>query len=561
MKPLQFIAGATALFGALTLVGCTAQTESTTAPIGSAPTGPVVSAPVGTIEGRMDGDIRVFKGIPYAEPPVGEARWTPPVAKADWEGTLEASAFGPACIQPDTSQAGIYAIDVGEMSEDCLSLNIWAPEKAEGAPVLVWIHGGALITGASKQPIYDGKRLAEEGVILVSINYRLGIFGYLAHPELSAESPLGVSGNYGLLDQIEALKWIERNIEAFGGDPENVTIAGESAGALSVMYLMASPLAEGLFDKAIAQSGYMTSTPALKEVRHGQPSSEQVGMFVAAAMQAPSLSALREMEAEALSVASRQANFAAFANIDGHVLEVQLVEVFDRGEQAQVPVLTGFNSGEVRSLPMLAPTMPEDESAYEATISAQYGELSEDFLQLYPFELGQDAIYANTRDALYGWTSERMVRQQTEAGLPSYLYIFDHGYPAADALGLRAFHGSEMPYMFGNTDKVEPAWPAIPDTPTESALTDAMVRYWTSFASTGAPVAEDEPDWPAYGHERAYMAFLNDGPEPGIQFLPGMFELHERAVCRRRAHGGQPWNWNTGLWSPPLMSGEESGCS
>lgn len=558
MKPMQFFAALGAL--ALSLAACAVEPESSTPEGEPAPAGPVVSAPVGTLVGRMDGDIRVFKGIPYGEPPVGEARWTPPVAKADWEGTVDAGSFGPACIQPDARLAGIYAADIGEMSEDCLSLNVWAPEDAEGAPVLVWIHGGALITGASKEPMYDGRRLAEEGVVLVSINYRLGIFGYLAHPELSAESPLGVSGNYGLLDQVEALKWVDRNIEAFGGDPENVTIAGESAGALSVMYLMASPLADGLFDRAIAQSAYMITTPELKDLSHGQPSAEQIGMFLAAAMQTPTVAALREMDAQELSAASRQANFAAFANIDGYALERQLVEAFDLGEQAQVPILAGFNSGEIRSLTMLAPTMPEDEGAYEATIRAQYGELADAFLQLYPAELGQDAIYATTRDALYGWTSERMVRQQTEAGHPSYLYIFDHGYPAADELGLHAFHGSELPFMFGNPRKVGPNWPAIPNTRTEEALSDAMVSYWASFASTGTPVAGDAPDWPAYGSERGYMAFLDDGPEAGTHLMPGMFELHERAVCRRRVQGSQPWNWNAGLWSPPLMSGEESGC-
>ena len=213
----------------------------------------------------MEGDLRVFKGIPYALPPVGSARWKPPSPMPRWAGVRKATEFGPACFQPKAQLSSIYAWTPVPMSEDCLTLNIWAPTGARKAPVFFWIHGGALTTGSSRDALYDGARLAEQGIVVVSINYRLGVLGWLAHPELSEESPLGISGNYGLLDQIEALQWVRRNIGAFGGDPSNVTIAGESAGGLSVMYLMAAPPARGLFAKAIAESAYMISTPELKQ--------------------------------------------------------------------------------------------------------------------------------------------------------------------------------------------------------------------------------------------------------------------------------------------------------
>jgi para-nitrobenzyl esterase len=222
----------------------------------------VVTTPAGALQGEVEDGVRAFKGIPYAQPPVGRARWTPPKPLAPWPGVREASAFGPACVQPAQPAKSLYADDLGPMSEDCLTLNVWAPADAKGAPVLVWIHGGSLVSGASREAIYDGANLARRGVVVVSINYRLGVLGYLAHPQLSAESPDKVSGNYGLLDQLAALRWVQANIAAFGGDPANVTIAGQSAGGLSVLYLMVSPTARGLFAKAIAESSYAISTPS-----------------------------------------------------------------------------------------------------------------------------------------------------------------------------------------------------------------------------------------------------------------------------------------------------------
>jgi para-nitrobenzyl esterase len=520
------------------------------APHPSASQGSVVKAPDGLLEGRLEGTLRSFKGIPYAAAPVGSARWRAPTSPSAWSGIKQASQFGPACPQPAAGDTSIYANDLGPTSEDCLTLNIWSPVNAAHAPVFVWIHGGALQGGSSKEAMYDGARLAARGIIVVTINYRLGVLGYLALPALSAESSVGVSGNYGLLDQIEALRWVKRNIGAFGGDPANVTVAGESAGGLSVMYLLASPDARGLFAKAIAESAYMISTPELKQQRFGAPAAEETGTALAAALHAPDLAALRAMDAQALTVAAVAAHFAPFGVVDGHILPKQLVDAFNRGEQARVPLLAGFNSGEIRSLRFLAPPPPATSVDYERIIRARYGDLADPFLQLYPGSTLQESVLATTRDALYGWTAERLVIKQAALGLPAFLYLFDHGYPSADAAGLHAFHASELPFVFGTADRTPPHWPKIENTSKEVRLSDAMIGYWSSFAKTGVPRAANEPDWPAYGSAAAYMAFT-DAPHPEAHLFPGMYALHEEAVCRR-SNANLAWNWNVGVISPPL---------
>jgi para-nitrobenzyl esterase len=534
------------------LIGCmaTAACLAFAAPSYAEP-GPVVDAPAGVAIGETEGALHVFKGLPYAAAPTGLARWTPPRPRPRWPGVRDATQFGPACFQPLSGPGNIYADNPASMSEDCLSLNIWAPADARHAPVMVWIHGGSLTTGSGSETVYDGSRLAARGVIVVTINYRLGVLGYLAHPGLSAESPLGVSGNYGLLDQIEALRWVKANIAAFGGDPSNVTVAGESAGGLSVMYLMASPFARGLFSKAIAESAYMISTPELKQRRFGEAPAEESGLKLAAKLHAPDIAALRAMDAGALTKAAVAAGFAPFGVVDGKVLPAQLVEVFDKGEQAPVPILAGFNSGEIRSLRFLAPPAPALASTYEKAIRDRYGDLADAYLKLYPSTNVPESILASTRDAIYGWTAERLVRKQAALGQPSYLYLFDHGFPAADDAGLHAFHASEVPFVFGTLNRTPASWPKAPPTTAETKLSDAMVGYWTSFIRDGAPQAAAEPAWPRFDPSGAFMAF-QAAPKAYDDLFPGMYALDEAVVCRRRAVGDIAWNWNVGIISPPL---------
>lgn len=517
---------------------------------------PVVRAPAGAVKGQSEGSVNAFKGLPYAQPPVGAARWKPPVEMPAWSDVRDATKFGAACIQPKARSGSIYAWDLGAVGEDCLFLNVWAKQGATNAPVMVWIHGGALTTGSGSEPMYDGAKLAERGVVVVSINYRLGVFGYLALSQLSAESQQAISGNYGLLDQIEALRWVNKNIAAFGGDPSNVTIAGESAGALSVMYLMTAPPARGLFHKAIAQSAYMISMPELKQTRFGEQPAEAIGARIVTAAGAKDMAALRAMDPQQLMATAAGAGYFPLGTVDGKVLPRQLVEVFDRGEQAPVPILAGFNSGEIRSLRFLAPPVPSSAAAYETAIRDRYADLADAFLRLYPKTPLEESLLATTRDALYGWTSERLVRKQTTLGQRSFLYLFDHGYPAAEAAGMHAFHASELPYLFGTASRTPPLWPKVPSTPTETKLSEAMIQYWTSFMRSATPAADNQDRWPAYGSTRAHMTFGSE-PRAGTHLMPGMYELNEQVVCRRRVNGTQSWNWNVGIVAPPLPPSAE----
>lgn len=515
--------------------------------------GPVVVAPAGSVEGASEDGLSVFRGIPYAAPPVGEQRWRAPVPASRWDGVRDATKFGAACMQPKPRAANIYAWDLPTMSEDCLSLNIWMPKEAHGAPVFVWIHGGALTSGSGADPLYDGSALAKRGIVVVSLNYRLGALGYLALPGLSAENADHVSGNYGLLDQIAALEWVKRNIGSFGGDGGNVTIAGESAGGLSVMYLMTAPAARGLFHKAIAQSAYMVSAPGLKDRINGMVPAEEQGSEFAAKLGAADLAALRAMPAEEIASKAPATGFFPFPAVDGKVVPRQLVDSFDKGEQAPVPILAGFNSGEIRSLRFLLPKAPAGAAAYEAAVRTGYGELANLFLARYPAKNIEESMLAATRDAMYGWTSERLVSNQSALGQRSYYYFFDHGYPAMEEWNLHAFHASELPYVFGTATRTPPLWPKIPDTIAEKKLSEAMTDYWTSFAATGTPRAKGQPDWPDYGERRGFLHFA-DAPRAGHNLFPGVSALHEAVVCRRRAAGDIPWNWNIGVISPPLPS-------
>ena len=466
-----------------------------------------------------------------------------------WRGERDATRSGPACPQPPRRPGSIYASPLAATSEDCLYLDIWAPEDARDLPVLVWIHGGSLIWGAGSEPYYDGSELARRGVVVVSINYRLGIFGYLAHPELSAESPNGISGNYGLLDQIAALQWVRDNIAAVGGNPGQVTIAGESAGGLSVLYLMASPGARGLFHGAIAQSSYLISTPALGDEVNGHEPAEAAGARLAVRLGAAGIADLRAMDAQALADGALREGFAVLGAIDGGVLPGQLVDVFERGEQARVPLIVGFNSGEMKSLPFLLPSLPATAGEYESEIHNRYGDLSDRFLSLYPSSDIRESAFAAVRDALYGWTAMKLAEAQKAAGLPAYIYYFDHGYPAARQAGLHGFHACELPYVFGTPGRVPPLWPAAPDTEVERELSRAIGDYWVSFALGRTPASRGFADWPDWSKTGRHLRF-DDVPRDEAALLPGMYAFNDDVIRRRREAGSVPWHWNVGVAAP-----------
>jgi para-nitrobenzyl esterase len=562
------------------------------------------------LQGVVDAStgVAAYKGIPYARPPVGELRWRPPVAAAAWQGVRDAGEFGPSCMQPPRSPSSLYFSSMAEPSEDCLTLNVWSPAGARKLPVMVWIHGGSLVTGSSSEPLYDGTQLARQGIVVVSINYRLGVFGYLAHPALSAESPQRVSGNYGLLDQIEALRWVRDNIAAFGGDPEQVTIAGESAGGLSVIALLASPLARGLFSKAIAQSGRVSTFRELRDHTSGSPhpqplsrkgrgatnselsrrgrgatnselsrgesgamnsgltsgraSAESVGAALAAKAGASNAAMLRSTDAATLFKAAVATGWQSEPVIDGVVLTRQIAETFARGEQAKVPIIAGFNEGELRSFPALVPKVPDSKDAYRAEVRRRFGARAEDFLAIYPGDDPKADAMASIRDGLHGWAAQFLVRRQAEAGQPAYLYYFRHSTPEQTERDLAAFHASELPYLFGvagDSEALGPNWPRTPHSQAEAELSRAMMSYWTSFVRDGVPKAAGLPDWPRFTAEQRGYLDIDDRPSARHDLHPEAFAFADALIETRRRQGCG-WRFDVGFSAfvpPPAGQGDD----
>ncbi|MEP7244671.1 MAG: carboxylesterase family protein [Gammaproteobacteria bacterium] len=530
---------------------CLAAVSAAGSAVGASETRPQVRVRAGILQGVTEASagVAAYKGIPYARPPTGELRWRAPVPAPAWDGVRDARAFGYACLQPPSPPTSLYYGGMASINEDCLTLNVWAPTGAKKLPVMVWIHGGALVGGSSSEPLYDGVKVAKQGVVFVSINYRLGLLGYLAHPALSAESPQRLSGNYGLLDQIEALRWVHGNIAAFGGDPGQVTIAGESAGGLSVIALLASPPARGLFAKAIVQSGYMPSYRALHDEALGLPSAEAAGAALAKAAGASNAAALRAADLVALFQAGLATGWQPEPVIDGVALPRQFADVFARGEQARVPVLAGFNEGEIRSLLFLAPKAPDSQAAYEADVRRRFGARASDFLAVYPGVDPRADAMDSIRDGLYGWAAHYLVRQQAAGGQPAYLYFFRHSTPAQRARDLAAFHASELPYVFGQVGEsaaLGPNWPRPPLTSTESQLSDAMLSYWTSFVRTGVPKAPGMPPWPRFtAQDRGYLD-IEERPAAARDLKPAAFAFADALVASRRAEG-RGWRLDIGF--------------
>lgn len=517
----------------------------------------------GMLQGMADpaGKVVAFKGIPYAKPPTGALRWRPPAPAPGWQGVRDARSFGHACLQPPQSPTGLYSGGMVATSEDCLTLNVWAPAGARKLPVMVWIHGGALSGGSSSEPLYDGAKLARQGIVLVSINYRLGLLGYLAHPALSAESPRHLSGNYGLLDQIEALRWVRANIAAFGGDPGRVTIAGESAGGLSAIALLASPAARGLFARAIVQSGYMPSYRALHAETRGLPSAEAAGTALAKAAGASDAAALRAADPAVLFKAGLATGWQPEPVIDGTLLKRQLADTFARGEQAKVPVLAGFNEGEIRSLLFLMPRAPDSQAAYVADVRRRFGAAADAYLAVYPGADPRADVMASVRDGLYGWAAQYLVRQQAAAGQPAYLYFFRHSTPAQRARDLAAFHASELPYIFGQVGPsatLGPNWPRPPLTESEARLSDAMMRYWVSFVRAGVPAAPGAVPWPRYTARRPFYLDIDDRPSAGRRLQPAAFAWAD-ALVARRLREGRGWRYDIGFSAFPAQAANRGG--
>jgi para-nitrobenzyl esterase len=386
-------------------------------------------------------------------------------------------------------------------SEDCLYLNVWTPAVARAdLPVMVWIHGGALTRGSGAIDLYDGTRLAQKGVVVVTLNYRLGILGYFAHPELVAESAHGSAGNYGALDQIHALRWVRDNIQAFGGNPDNVTIFGQSAGAWSISVLQASPLAAGLFDKVIAQSGgRLDHRPELA-------AAASAGSEFGRVSGAPSLAALRDLPAQELLLAAEKAGFPANDIVDGWVLPQQPYTLFAAGKQNHVPVLVGFNQDEGTTLNVAA-LVPENSELYVANVNSLYGDSADEFLAVYPADALHGSVLDAFRDYWFGWQALAWATLTRNVGEHAYVYHFSHAPPGPRRDGLGAYHLAEVAYAFDNAHLLGDGATTV-DTRLAATLSD----FWVAFARTGRPAVEGQPPWPLFeADEKGYMSFGDTG--------------------------------------------------
>lgn len=469
----------------------------------------VVKLSDGLVAGdRASDGVRIFKGIPFAAPPVGGLRWRAPQPVAPWTGTRSAKAFGTNCVQnivPERKPWTSEFMASGPIGEDCLYLNVWTPSaSAATRPVFVWFHGGGLVEGSGAIPIYDGTALAKKGVVVVTINYRLGIFGYFAHPDLTAEAAGRGASNFGYFDQIAALQWVQRNIAAFGGDPSRVTIGGQSAGAGSVHALTASPIARGLFTQAIAHSGSGVGRAA-----RALADAERDGVRLAESVGARTLEDLRKLPPGALtSAVPPGAPIRWNAVVDGRLLPAEIDAVFARGQQNDVPTLTGLTADEGSSAPTYG-TLGAD--AFRTVLRERFGDLADEALRLYPVSTPEQTTAsqkASARDqglvSMHVWASRRARTGRTKA----YTYYWTHTLPGPDAGTYGAFHTSEVPYVFNALTAGRPF------TGADRAIAETMSSYWANFIATGDPNGTALPRWPAFEPGKAMTMEAGDAFAP-----------------------------------------------
>jgi para-nitrobenzyl esterase len=485
---------------------------------------PTVTTNAGKVAGFKEGNINVFKGIPFAAPPVGELRWKAPQPIKPWSGVKDCIQFAASPMQfdpvPFMCWSEEFLIPKKPIDEDCLYLNVWAKNTATKKPVLVYIYGGGFVSGGAGCAIYDGKEMAEKDVVFVSINYRVGVFGFLAHPELTKESGYGASGNYALLDMIASLKWVKENIAAFGGDPNQVTIAGQSAGAFAVNHLCASPLAKGLFKGAIAQSGGSVLTSALRPTTSLQQA-ENMGLDFAKKLNARSIEDLRKLSAQNIFNANQGLTYPIE---DGYVLPSSIADIYANGKQNDVALILGWNLDDKVTGP------PVKAEAYKQQLQKQFGANADKVLQYYPAT--NDVIAAASQDNLsrdgffgvqgYAWANAQLLKGKSNV----FVYNFNRKLPSYSAASnFGAFHTGEVPYVFNNLKTVNRPWEEI-----DIQLADQVSNYWVNFVKTGNPNGTNLTIWPAYNAQKEQVLIINKQTEAklmpfkeGLQFLSTIY--------------------------------------
>jgi para-nitrobenzyl esterase len=489
-----------------------------------------ISEPVQLDTGLISGvqgrhaDVRVFKGIPFAAPPVGDLRWREPQPPAHWPEVRKCDCFGPIPMQLPVPKGTFYQQEYFQdeqpgVSEDCLYLNVWtaAASAKERRPVMVWIYGGGMTRGYGSEPCFDGEAFARRGVVLLTFNYRLGIFGLFAHPELSRESAHHVSGNYAELDQIAALQWVRRNIAAFGGDPANVTVFGQSAGGASINRLLVAPQAKGLFQRAISESAAVLNS---RDSKAKLAEMEQRGVKLAGMLGLRSLADLRALPATNLLAAADKVRFDP--NIDGWVLPELAVDIFARGGQQPVPLLLGSTSDEGPYADVKAEIFRED-------MRKRLGDKLDKFLKLYP--AGSDAEARDSKHDERGdesFAGERAeARWQARLGQPVFLYYFDRKPPGRERERYGAFHASELVYVFDNLEATRRPWEKV-----DRKLAELMNAYWINFAAKGDPNGPGLPKWPAYDPQTDISMELGDHVGPRAAADKARLDFIEPLVWR-----------------------------
>jgi len=481
-----------------------------------------VKTNAGDVEGTAsaDGKVQIFKGIPYAAPPVGPLRWKEPQPLVHWDGVKKTTDFGARCMQGNVF--GDMAFRDSGPSEDCLYLNVWTAKAAAGAklPVMVWIYGGGFQAGATSEGRQDGEYLAHKGVVVVSMNYRLGIFGFFSHPGLTAESAHHASGNYGLLDQAAALQWVHDNIAAFGGDPANVTIFGESAGSFSVCAQMASPISKNLIAKAIGESGAFFGRGGLgpKPLAESEKAGEEFGQENNATLQQ-----LRAMPAqELLEAAMKKGNGFRFGpNVDGYFFPENPAEIYAKSQQAHIPLLAGWNHDE-GNYHMIFESDPATKENYAKKINDRYKDKSADLLKVFPGDSDEQAKTSANQLAtanFIGYGTWKWLQMQIKLGdVPVYRYEFDEAPPippagpmAAD--GPKAYHSAEIEYVFGDLDSKKVDGKPVAWTAEDRKLSEQMSSYWTNFAKKGDPNGAGLPKWPRSDAKNKYQT-MHLSPKP-----------------------------------------------